>query len=74
MPQPIAAFDRLGTETAFEVLTKARALEAQGKDIVHLEIGEPDFDTPRHIVEAGVEDRHNLIAGDSKHLFYTGKH
>ncbi|MEK7807362.1 MAG: pyridoxal phosphate-dependent aminotransferase, partial [Chloroflexota bacterium] len=45
----------LGTETAFEVLAKARALEAQGRDIIHLEIGEPDFDTPRHIVEAGVE-------------------
>ncbi len=41
----------LGTETAFEVLAKARALEAQGKDIVHLEIGEPDFDTPSHIVD-----------------------
>ena len=37
---------RLGTETAFEVLNKARALERQGKSIVHLEIGEPDFDTP----------------------------
>ncbi|HEY0368819.1 MAG TPA: pyridoxal phosphate-dependent aminotransferase [Chthoniobacterales bacterium] len=45
---------RLGTETAFEVLVKARALEAQGRDIVHLEIGEPDFDTPRNIVDAGV--------------------
>ena len=45
----------LGTETAFEVLAKARALEALGKDVVHLEIGEPDFDTPSHIVEAGVE-------------------
>ena len=44
----------LGTETAFEVLAKARALEAQGREIIHLEIGEPDFDTPRHIVEAGV--------------------
>lgn len=44
---------RLGTETAFEVLARARALEAQGRDIIHLEIGEPDFDTPRHIVEAG---------------------
>lgn len=42
----------LGTETAFEVLVKARALEATGRDVVHLEIGEPDFDTPRHIVEA----------------------
>ena len=37
---------RLGTETAFEVLVKARALEAKGQDIIHLEIGEPDFDTP----------------------------
>ena len=45
----------LGTETAFEVLAKALALEALGKDVVHLEIGEPDFDTPSHIVEAGVE-------------------
>ena len=45
----------LGTETAFEVLAKARALEAQGKEIIHLEIGEPDFDTPRHIVDAGIQ-------------------
>jgi len=44
---------RLGTETAFDVLVRARALEAQGRNIIHLEIGEPDFDTPRHIVEAG---------------------
>ena len=43
---------RLGTETAFEVLARARALEAQGREIIHLEIGEPDFDTPAHIVEA----------------------
>jgi len=43
---------RLGTETAFEVLVKARALEAQGKNIVHLEIGEPDFDTPENIITA----------------------
>src|SRR5207248_10570323 len=46
---------RLGTETAFEVLVKARALEAKGRDIVHLEIGEPDFDTPRNVVDAGVK-------------------
>ena len=45
----------LGTETAFEVLAKARALEAQGQEIIHLEIGEPDFDTPRHIVDAGAQ-------------------
>jgi len=43
---------RLGTETAFEVLAAARALEAQGKEIIHLEIGEPDFDTPGNIIEA----------------------
>jgi len=46
---------RLGTETAFEVLVRARALEAQGKNIIHLEIGEPDFDTPANVVQAGVE-------------------
>jgi len=50
---------RLGTETAFEVLVKAKALEAKGRDIVHLEIGEPDFDTPRNIVDAGVDALHN---------------
>ena len=44
----------LGTETAFEVLAKARRLEAQGRNIVHLEIGEPDFDTPAHIIETAV--------------------
>ncbi len=49
---------RLGTETAFEVLNKARALERQGKDIVHLEIGEPDFDTPTNVVEAAVDALH----------------
>jgi aspartate aminotransferase len=43
---------RLGTETAFDVLVKAKALEAQGKDIIHLEIGEPDFDTPTNIIGA----------------------
>jgi aspartate/methionine/tyrosine aminotransferase len=43
---------RLGTESAFEVLARAKALERQGKPIVHLEIGEPDFDTPVHIKEA----------------------
>ena len=46
---------RLGTETAFEVLLAARKLEAQGRNIVHLEIGEPDFDTPANIVEAGCQ-------------------
>ena len=46
---------RLGTETAFEVLSKAKALERKGRNIVHLEIGEPDFSTPPHIVEAAVD-------------------
>ncbi len=45
---------RLGTETAFEVLNRARQLEKQGKEIIHLEIGEPDFDTPANVIEAGV--------------------
>ena len=49
---------RLGTETAFEVLVRAKALEKQGKDIVHLEIGEPDFDTPSNIIEAASEALH----------------
>src|SRR5437016_4046901 len=49
---------RLGTETAFEVLVKAKALEAHGRDIVHLEIGEPDFDTPRNIIDAGCDALH----------------
>src|SRR5438067_11726278 len=44
----------LGTETAFDVLARARALEAQGRRVLHLEVGEPDFPTPEHIVEAGV--------------------
>ncbi len=46
---------RLGTETAFEVLAKARALEAEGRQVIHLEIGEPDFDTPPSITAAGIE-------------------
>ena len=49
---------RLGTETAFEVLNRARALERKGKQIVHLEIGEPDFDTPSNIIEAAVDALH----------------
>lgn len=47
-----SAMQRIGTETAFEVLVRARALEAQGRSVIHLEIGEPDFATPAHIVEA----------------------
>jgi aspartate/methionine/tyrosine aminotransferase len=46
---------RIGTETAFEAAARARALEATGRDVIHLEIGEPDFDTPRHISEAAAD-------------------
>lgn len=48
-----AAMSRLGSESAFEVFGRARQLQAEGRDIVHLEIGEPDFDTPAHIKDAG---------------------
>lgn len=50
---------RLGTETAFEVLVRAKALEAQGREVVHLEIGEPDFDTPANIIEAACKALHS---------------
>jgi len=49
---------RLGTESAFEVLARARAMEAEGRSIIHLEIGEPDFPTAPHIVEAAVDALH----------------
>ncbi len=73
MPVKLASrMSRLGTETAFEVLVRARALEAQGKDIVHLEVGEPDFDTPENIIDAGVNalrsgwTHYGPAAGDAK--------
>ncbi len=47
--------NRLGTETAFEVLSKANKMQAEGREIIHLEIGEPDFDTPRNIVDAAIK-------------------
>jgi aspartate/methionine/tyrosine aminotransferase len=56
IPMPIEPAERMahiGQETAFEVLVRARALEATGRSVIHLEIGEPDFDTPAHIVQAG---------------------
>lgn len=53
--RPLATrLQRLGTESAFEILARARALEARGRSVVHLEIGEPDFDTPRAVVDAGI--------------------
>ncbi|MEO8286359.1 MAG: pyridoxal phosphate-dependent aminotransferase [Chloroflexota bacterium] len=57
---------RLGTETAFEVAARARALEAEGKPIIHLEIGEPDFDTPTHVRHAAAE------ALEQGYTHYTG--
>ena len=53
-PALAASLERLGTETAFSVLARAKELEAAGRDVIHLEIGEPDFATPAHVVEAGV--------------------
>jgi len=55
MPTPIAAFDRIGEENAFAVLARATELAAQGKSIINLGIGQPDFKTPDHIVEAAVK-------------------
>ncbi len=46
---------RLGTETAFEVLARAKQLQAEGKEVIHLEIGEPDFDTPKYICDAAIQ-------------------
>ena len=55
LPGLADSLERLGTETAFSVLARARELERQGRDVVHLEIGEPDFETPPHVVEAAAE-------------------
>ncbi|MFB0510004.1 MAG: pyridoxal phosphate-dependent aminotransferase [bacterium] len=52
MPKLAERMKRLGTETAFDVLRRAKALEQTGKEVIHLEIGEPDFDTPKNIKEA----------------------
>jgi aspartate/methionine/tyrosine aminotransferase len=55
MLKTIAAFDRIGEENAFAVLARANALAAQGRDIISLGIGQPDFRTPEHIVEAAIK-------------------
>src|SRR5436190_24288579 len=55
MLRTIAAFERIGEENAFAVLSRANALIAQGRDVVNLGIGQPDFRTPDHIVEAAVK-------------------
>jgi len=59
MTEMAAAMARLGTESAFEVLARAQALEDQGRDIINLGIGQPDFKTPEHIVEAAVKALHD---------------
>ena len=54
--------DRLGTETAFSVLAEAKKLEAQGKEMIHLGLGQPDFKTPQHIMDAAkkaIDDGHH---------------
>jgi aspartate aminotransferase len=63
--RPSAAMSRLSSEGAFEVLARARELEAQGRHIIHLEIGEPDFDTPEHVKRAGI------AAIETNHTHYT---
>lgn len=60
---------RLGTETAFEVLAKAKALEAEGKNIIHLQIGEPDFTTPQNICEAAIK---SIQQGDTHYTAAPG--
>src|SRR4051812_35707439 len=55
MLQTISAFDRIGEENAFAVLARATALAASGKDVINLGIGQPDFRTPDHIVEAAIK-------------------
>jgi aspartate aminotransferase len=60
---------RLGTETAFEVLAKAKALEAEGKSIIHLQIGEPDFTTPKNICDAAIR---SIEAGDTHYTAAPG--
>lgn len=60
-----ARMGRLGTESAFDVLAKAKAMEAAGREVIHLEIGEPDFDTPAHVVDAAAEA---LRAGETHYV------
>jgi aspartate/methionine/tyrosine aminotransferase len=69
MTQLASAVARLGTETAFSVLARAREMERAGREVVHLEIGEPDFDTPAHITEAGIDA---LRAGETHYCPAAG--
>src|SRR5215475_13289656 len=64
MLKTIAAFDRIGEENAFAVLARATELAAQGRDIINLGIGQPDFRTPDHVVEAAVKALREAVAAD----------
>ena len=63
------SLERLGTETAFSVLARAKALEREGRDVIHLEIGAPDFPTPRHICDAATAA---LLAGETSYCPSAG--
>ena len=75
MLKTIAAFDRIGEENAFAVLARANALAAQGRDVISLGIGQPDFRTPAHIVEAAIkalrDGHHGYTAANGICLLYT---
>ena len=62
--KPASRMERIGTETAFEAAARARALEATGRSVIHLELGEPDFDTPRNVSEAAAQA---LLEGGATH-------
>ena len=68
-PALAASLERLGTETAFDVLSRAKELERRGRDVIHLEIGEPDFATPEHICEAAYEA---MLAGETHYCPAAG--
>jgi len=68
--KPASRMDRIGTETAFEAAARARALEATGRSVIHLELGEPDFDTPRNVSEAAA--RALLDEGETHYTAATG--
>src|SRR6184192_2499660 len=69
MLKTVPAFDRIGEENAFAVLARANALAAQGRDIINLGIGQPDFRTPDHIVEAAIKPLREAVAADLHRRF-----
>ncbi len=70
-PGLASSLDRLGTESAFSVLARAKELERQGRDVIHLEIGEPDFDTPAHVCDAAYAA---MCAGETHYCPSAGIH